>query len=87
MLPEGLPLSRAMDKFADTDGDGVVTNFEFYLALDPNNVRGIDYVFNNFKWDHCNFDTTADATSSVKENTTPEEAFSSVVANNAVYSW
>ena len=39
--------------FADADGDGVVTNWEFYLSLDPNDIEGNDYVFDNFDWPHC----------------------------------
>jgi hypothetical protein len=52
-VPEGIPLTHQMDKIADADGDGIVTNIEFYNALDPTNVNGQDYVFDNFKWDHC----------------------------------
>jgi Common central domain of tyrosinase len=38
----------------DLDGDGVLTNLEFYEALDPNEMNNNDYVFDNFDWDHCN---------------------------------
>jgi hypothetical protein len=35
------------------NGDGEISNFEYFLAVDPNHVEGNDYVFDNFKWDHC----------------------------------
>lgn len=38
---------------ADTDGDGQVSNWEFYQALNPNTAEGNDYVFDNFNWLHC----------------------------------
>jgi len=31
----------------------LITNWEFYLALDPNNMEGNDYVFDHFAWPHC----------------------------------
>jgi Ca2+-binding EF-hand superfamily protein len=37
----------------DENGDGNISNWEFFQALDPNNLYGNDYVFDNFKWDHC----------------------------------
>jgi hypothetical protein len=48
-----LPYTDGMKGIVDKNGDGFVTNWEFYMALDPLNVDGIDYVFDNFKWDHC----------------------------------
>jgi len=50
---QSLPYPDAIASIADTDGDGVVSNWEFYIALDPNNIDGSDYVFDNFEWDHC----------------------------------
>jgi len=38
---------------ADTDNNGKVTNWEYFVAINPNNMDGIDYVFDNYKWDHC----------------------------------
>ena len=38
----------------DLNGDGVLTNLEFYEVLDPNEMNNNDYVFDNFDWDHCN---------------------------------
>jgi hypothetical protein len=54
-LPGGysLPYTDALEAVADADGDGVITNWEFFEAIDPNNVDGNDYVFDNFNWDHC----------------------------------
>ena len=31
----------------------MITNYEFYTALDPNEMGWNDYVFNHFRWDHC----------------------------------
>ena len=39
--------------FACSDKDGIITNWEFYLALDPNYMEGNDYVFDHFEWPHC----------------------------------
>lgn len=54
-LPGGysLPYTDAIENVADADNDGVVTNWEFFQAIDPNNIDGNDYVFDNFLWDHC----------------------------------
>ena len=41
------------DDDACSDKDGLITNWEFYLALDPNNMEGNDYVFDHFEWPHC----------------------------------
>jgi hypothetical protein len=53
VLKDMLPMTGAAEAYADRDGDGVVTNWEFYLTLDPNVMEASDYVFDNFKWDHC----------------------------------
>lgn len=53
VLPDVLPFIRGFQKLADANGDGVVTNWEYYQAIDPNNVTGVDYVFSNFDWSHC----------------------------------
>jgi hypothetical protein len=47
------PDGRLLRRFADTNGDKVISNWEFFLALDPNNIDGNDYVFDNFDWEHC----------------------------------
>ena len=52
-LPSTLPWLDGFEKFADTDGDGIITNWEYYLAINPNNIDGLDYVFDTFTWDHC----------------------------------
>ena len=39
--------------FADHDGDGEISNWEYYIALDPNDPDANDYVFDHFRWDHC----------------------------------
>ena len=53
VLPDALKFTDAVMAVADTNGDKVISNWEFFLALDPNNVDGNDYVFDNFDWDHC----------------------------------
>ncbi len=46
-------LTDAIGSIADFDGDGIITNYEFYTALDPNEMSWNDYVFAHFRWDHC----------------------------------
>jgi hypothetical protein len=54
VLPEALRLTPIFyENGADIDGDGVISNMEFYLALDPSNPEKNDYVFDNFEWNHC----------------------------------
>ncbi len=52
-LPASLPWLDGFEELADTDGDGIVTNWEYYIAINPNNGDGLDYVFDNFEWNHC----------------------------------
>ena len=53
VLPDGLPLIEGVSALADSNQDGIVSNWEFYRAIDPNNMHGLDYVFSNFEWNHC----------------------------------
>ncbi len=53
VLPAALPLVSSLKVLADTDNNGKVTNWEYFVAINPNNMDGIDYVFDNYKWDHC----------------------------------
>jgi hypothetical protein len=54
VLPSALSLTPIFStNGADLDGDGVISNYEFYLALDPGNPDMNDYVFDNFEWTHC----------------------------------
>lgn len=48
-----LPFTPAISASGDLDGDGYITNWDFYIALDPNNKDANDYVFDHFSWDHC----------------------------------
>jgi hypothetical protein len=48
-----LPLTDAVLASADADGDGEISNWDYYLALDPNLSDGNDYVWDNFDWNHC----------------------------------
>jgi hypothetical protein len=45
-------LSGFMEK-TDSDGNGIVSNWEYYNAIDPKNMDGLDYVFDTFTWSHC----------------------------------
>ena len=52
-LPASLPWLDGFEELADTDGDGIITNWEYYLAINPNNEDGLDYIFGDFEWSHC----------------------------------
>lgn len=52
-LPSALQWLDGFEELADTDGDGTISNWEYYVAMDPNNVNGVDYVFDSFEWSHC----------------------------------
>jgi hypothetical protein len=68
---EGLPLLATMEAAADINGDGVVSNIEFYNAIDPN-VPTLDYVFDNYEWNHCtDTERSGDAVLSTYESSTP----------------
>lgn len=62
VLPDDVPFLKGMQTHADANGDGVVTNWEFYQAIDPNDTDGVDYVFDNFQWDHCKTQMAAEDT-------------------------
>lgn len=53
VLADRLPFTEQVANVADFNGDGVISNWEMYLAIDPNLRDGNDYVFDNFNWDHC----------------------------------
>merc|ERR1712216_316451 len=38
---------------ADVDNDGDISNWEFYKATHPAVFGAVDYVYDNFEWDHC----------------------------------
>ncbi len=42
-----------MERGVDMNEDGIVTNWEFFRALDPSLPDNNDYVFDNFDWGHC----------------------------------
>ena len=52
-LPASLPWLDGFEEIADTDGDGIITNWEYYLAINPNSEEGLDYIFADFQWEHC----------------------------------
>jgi hypothetical protein len=52
-LPKDLPLiSGFLDK-ADSNQDGSISNWEYFLATNPNDADGVDYVYDNYDWSHC----------------------------------
>eukprot|EP00595_Chromulina_sp_UTEXLB2642_P002508 CAMPEP_0196765442 /NCGR_PEP_ID=MMETSP1095-20130614/8865_1 /TAXON_ID=96789 ORGANISM="Chromulina nebulosa, Strain UTEXLB2642" /NCGR_SAMPLE_ID=MMETSP1095 /ASSEMBLY_ACC=CAM_ASM_000446 /LENGTH=510 /DNA_ID=CAMNT_0042123479 /DNA_START=713 /DNA_END=2245 /DNA_ORIENTATION=+ len=53
VLPDKLPFVDGFYEYADTDNDGIVTNWEYFLATNPNLPDGLDYVYDHFNWDHC----------------------------------
>jgi hypothetical protein len=53
VLPTRLSFTPGFMSLADSDGDGVISNWEYFVAVDPNNMYGADYVYDNFEWDHC----------------------------------
>jgi hypothetical protein len=53
VLPDMLKFTSAISSVADADNNGNISNWEFYLALDPNSAYLNDYVFDNFEWTHC----------------------------------
>jgi hypothetical protein len=53
VMPHSLPLSATVRHSADLNDDMVISNWEFYLALNPNDPTLNDYVFDNFDWEHC----------------------------------
>ncbi len=64
MLPDALNFTSAISSVADADGDGNITNWEFYKALDPNEATLNDYVFDHFEWTHCEGDAIEASSSS-----------------------
>ena len=53
VFPVALPLTETVERGVDMNEDGIVTNWEFFRALDPNLPDNNDYVFDHFDWDHC----------------------------------
>jgi hypothetical protein len=49
---QGLTILPRIATAADVNGDGIITNMEFYNAMDPA-VFNADYVYDNFEWAHC----------------------------------
>jgi len=58
---EDLPLPQHLINSFDTNNDGVLSNIEFYEAVDPTKEEGIGYVFDHFTWNHCETDATSTA--------------------------
>lgn len=52
VLDASLPLQGGAQQY-DLDGDGAVSNWEYFMAVDPNRQDVLDYVFDSFEWEHC----------------------------------
>lgn len=48
-----LALPSSLIWAGDSNGDGALNNVEFYAAVDPLTPLGKTYVFDHFRWDHC----------------------------------
>jgi hypothetical protein len=48
-----LPFTGSLATDADTDGDSIISNWEFLAYMNPNDPNGLDYVFDHFEWTHC----------------------------------
>ena len=48
-----LTILDAISSIIDLNKDGVASNWEYFIAMDPNNMHGNDYVWDHFTWDHC----------------------------------
>lgn len=53
VLPSHLPLLGDFGMYADKDSDGNVSNWEYFIASNPNDPNGLDYVYDTFTWRHC----------------------------------
>jgi len=53
---EDLPLPAHFVEAGDTNGDGLLSNIEFYEVTDPLNGDGMFYIYDHFNWDHCGRD-------------------------------
>ena len=53
VLPDRLPMTEGFSTYADKDGDGLLSNWEFFIGMNPNDASGLDYVFDSFTWSHC----------------------------------
>lgn len=53
VLPHHLPMIDGFANYADTDHDKKVSNWEYFMASNPNDPNGLDYVYDSFTWSHC----------------------------------
>jgi hypothetical protein len=58
VLPD-LPLPKGMISGFDANEDGELNSIEFYEAVDPLKEEGIFYIYDDFKWEHCDVDNIA----------------------------
>ena len=89
VLPDALPFLKGFAERADANRNGVITNWEFYQAINPNDPLSVDYVFDNFLWDHCHLPVTTTAAAAAdadidEEGLAQAQAQALAVANAAV---
>jgi hypothetical protein len=53
VLPDRLPMIEGFVNNADKNGDGLISNWEYFLGTNPNDALGLDYVYDSFEWPHC----------------------------------
>jgi len=62
---QNLPIPQRLVNYADSNGDGHLSNIEFWEGVDPVSGAGLDYIYDNFEWNHCTNDTTTNSTTSL----------------------
>jgi len=45
----------SVENAADTNGDGIISNIEYYEATNPLRNDQV-YIYDHFNWDHCEYD-------------------------------
>merc|ERR1712196_140956 len=60
VISASVPLPQKIIELGDDNRDGVLSNIEFYEVSDPITGDGLDYIFADFKWDHCTSDMLPD---------------------------
>jgi len=77
VLPH-LPIPQRLIDVADSNGDGHLSNIEFWEGVDPVTGDGLDYVFDNFDWSHC----STNSLQATNNNT----ALSQILVSNGIFS-
>jgi hypothetical protein len=69
---EDLPLPAHLISAGDTNGDGELSNVEFYEVMDPTSGDAATYIYDNFDWSHCGADDVFGDSSSSSSSTTAD---------------